>query len=196
MNEKPILFSGAMIRAILDGSKTQTRRLLKHEPQFGNPETGDDGFWRVYNGDVVVTQRKMPFVEGQQLWVRETWQTHCDQDHITPRDLPHDSAVQYPATYDHWVSKKRPGIHMPRWASRITLEVTEVRVERLQSISEEDARAEGAIRMVTDDEMKFYDDDQRGTHRCGFAGLWAHINGVASWEANPWVFVISFKRIV
>ena len=81
---------------------------------------------------------------------------------------------------------------MPRWASRLTLIFESVKVERLQEISEADARAEGAIPMTTDDFGKFYDDAKYGTHYCGFAGVWAHIHGPAAWDANPWVAAISF----
>jgi hypothetical protein len=198
--ERPILFSAPMVRAILDGSKTQTRRAINnvHEVPGVGPflNAGPKGLKRLLEGpndDVSKWPKWCPHgIVGDHLWVRETWQTHCDKDGITPRDLPPDTAVQYPATYDHWVSKKRPGIHMPRWASRITLTVTYVRVQRLQEITEEDAKAEGAIRMQMDDDGKFYQSDG-GTYRCGFSGLWAHINGADSWDADPWVWAISFR---
>ncbi len=209
MTERPILFSSAMVRAILDGSKTQTRRVAKPQPAddihphtFPNEKVqGWKSSLRHKHG--AQTAHFCPFGQaGDRLWVRETWQTHCDQDHVTPRDLPHDSAVQYPATYDHWVSKKRPAIHMPRWASRITLEVTEVRVERLQSISEADARAEGVQRyapghgFVSDTEVNI---DPGWTnfanYRRGFEAIWGEINGPDSWDANPWVWAISFRRV-
>jgi len=89
----------------------------------------------------------------------------------------------------------RPAIHMPRWASRLTLELTDVRVERLQDISEQDAIAEGADRLVMDDDGKFYE-SANGTHRCGYAGLWDHINGDGSWDENPFVWCISFRTIL
>lgn len=183
MKEKPILFSAPMVRAILDGRKTQTRRVLK------NQETLDrvgEGILRRYPRQKV----GVPVLPGDWLWVRETWQTHCDKDGITPRDLPPDTDVQYPATYDHWVSKRRPGIHMPRWASRITLLVTDVRVQRLQDISEEDAKAEGAphlTRML--DDLSIVDI----RYRASFKTLWEEINGDGSWSANPWVYALTFE---
>jgi hypothetical protein len=209
MTEHPILFSAPMVRAILDGAKTQTRRAIKPQPVWLPAKAGamcspgwswrcgsaEFNYWPDAFGFGTAIAKHCPLGQaGDHLWVRETWQTHCDQDGITPRDLSPASAVQYPATYDHWVSKKRPSIHMPRWASRITLEVTDVRAERLQDITETDAALEGAVRMAMDDESRFFADD-RGTFKCGFAGIWAHINGSGSWDANPWVWAISFKRI-
>lgn len=83
--------------------------------------------------------------------------------------------------------RRKPGIHMPRWASRLTWSVTDVRLQRLHAIDEADAQAEGALRMSMDDEAKFYETPDGGSYRCGFAGIWAHINGRDSWDANPWI---------
>jgi len=198
MNEKPILFSAPMMRATLDGSKTQTRRILKPQPIFAGGIAGgvlSNGLAVIYPeylGGPGGHHFKSRWIVGDRLWVRETWQSLVCYDHLKPSDIPVGSDVQYPATYDGWVSRRRPAIHMPRWASRISLTVTDIRVQRLQDISEEDALAEGAIRMVRDDE-KFYESD-RGTFLCGFAGIWGHINGFGSWDANPWVAAITFER--
>lgn len=248
MTERPILFSAPMVRALLDGRKTQTRRLAKGVPPKPeanchknhtqkHPEPYLDAYcsgklsewnprkmsqewcwWQVDDRQCLPTF-KAPCAPGDVLWVRETWQTHCDKDGITPRDLPHDTDVQYPATYDHWVSRKRPGIHMPRWASRISLRVTDVRIERLQDISEEDAKAEGC-------DLEWYRDEAgsgeiwpcskcKGWQVHGalganygvtevdcrscdtaagmFCELWKSINGEVSWAENPWVWAISFS---
>jgi hypothetical protein len=133
---------------------------------------------------------------GDRLWVREAWRALSKYDDWAPVRIPSDADIQCVADYPilPWDSRLRSSLHMPRWASRITLEITDVRVQRLQDITEEDAIAEGAPRCVMDDEGKFYE-STKGTHRCGFAGLWAHINGADSWEANPFVWVLSFQRI-
>lgn len=154
VKERPILFSGPMVKAILAGKKTQTRRLVK-APRGSEPSHAGVDFGCPY---------------GQlfdRLWVRESWQcNHADQDR---------SKVNYRADGRDrllWT----PSIHMPRWASRITLEVTDVRVQRLQDISEEDAKAEGA------------------EGREAFASLWDAINGNrASWASNPWTWAIGFR---
>lgn len=179
MKERPILFSGPMVRAILDGRKTQTRRIVKPQP------TNDYVTFMPLSSELVgVTKHGGPIDNrgwlhcpygktGDRLWVRETW---C------PDVEPY--TFRYKADGGEPLERWRPSIHMPRWASRITLEVVSVRVERLQDISEEDALAEG-ITLV-----------ERGTSPVDqFNKLWESINGPGSWEANPWVWVVSFKRI-
>ena len=144
MAERPILFSAPMVRAILDGRKTQTRRILNPQPIETLPRTDD----RLI--DLLV--RDSPYgATGDLLWVK-------------------------------W----KPSIYMPRWASRITLEIVSVRVERLKSISEDDAQAEGAEVPMTCDVSH--------SARNNFAQLWESINGPGSWDANPWVWVVEFKR--
>jgi hypothetical protein len=169
MADKPIIFSAPMVQALLDGRKVQTRRTVQNltfDPisqmwRFGGVNSAllfrsEDQVKSRTDG--VVSAKAAAYRKGDRLWCRENWQTHCDMDHITPRDLPHDAAVQYPATYDGWVSRVRPSIHMPRWASRLTLIVTDVRVERLQDISEADAQAEGIIyQPPTEDDLKWYE---------------------------------------
>ena len=220
MKERPILFSAPMVRALLDGSKTQTRRVIKPQPDFvgamGNPHVP----W-ITKAPGLHVFLECPYGQpGDRLWVRETWQTHGELDGITPRDLPNDLHIQHPATYDGWVSKRRPSIFMPRWASRITLEIVSVRVERLQAISEADASAEGCERMDSEREVR----DWKICPQCGgnglytaFSGsggalpdsdcfkcdtyvkryrhLWESINGAGSWDANPWVWVVEFKKV-
>ena len=185
MKERPLLFSGPMIRAILAGTKTQTRRVLKganHVSAGGAP-------LKFTGSDIREVQCPYGWI-GDRLWVRESFCPIYPQDpnYNGGRPIEYD----YQATYKHGdrlgdligVRKKwKPSIHMPRAASRITLEVTGVRVERLQDISEADAQAEG---VYTDPACPAYD---------AYAQLWDEINGTGAWDANPLVWVVEFKRI-
>ena len=177
MREIPIIFSGPNVRATLDGRKTQHRVVLKPQPS--------DGRW----GNVLI--RWSP---GDRLCVRETWSEQgCCEGEVFYRATI-DSDTDY--TPEEIVEIRwRSSTHMPKWVMRITLEVKAIRVERLQDISESDALAEGAPQCVMDDDANFYQDDIRGTFRCGFAGLWNHFNGSGAWDANPWVAVIEFERV-
>lgn len=223
--EGPILFRGAMVRAILSGSKTMTRRIAKFVPLHGanlafsglepgyygtgQPESGTVLYAR--RGDGVWDQKTerlfCPYgVPGDRLWVRETWAPDDAYNRTFYRaDADADGTVPYLVSGaggfgggvgsfrpDHW----RPSIFMPRAASRITLEVTGVRVERLHDITEDDARAEGlCFNGLT------YFVPERPTHahvepRVVFQRLWDSINGKrAPWTSNPWVWVVEFKRV-
>lgn len=176
MKERPILFSAPMVRAILDGRKTQTRRVVKGEAL----RWLNDGFTPKFVADY--QNRLCPYGKpGDHLWVRETFHTvdghsafyRADYEHNPKGDKEHGIV---------WT----PSIHMPRWASRISLKIIGVRVERLQDISEKDAWAEGC---------EGFDDDVSGgkSGYCEYAELWEEINGKGSWDANPWVWVIKFK---
>ncbi|EPY6886561.1 hypothetical protein ACXEGV_004329 [Klebsiella quasipneumoniae] len=228
MTERGMIFNADMVRAILDGRKTQTRRIMKPQPEpcprgghwwpsnvfktmlhVEDEMQNGKGGWGGLVGDAC------PFGDvGDRIWVRETFQgplfdydlmdNYCKDP--TPFEKPEfcvykADGVPAPEFYDAddelhccW----RPSIHMPRWASRILLEITDVRVERLNAISEEDARAEGII--------------DGGCLNCGepeqcgcanpepdatdaFAYLWQSIYGQDNWNANPWVWVIEFKRV-
>lgn len=212
-----------MVRAILDGRKTQTRRIVKPQP-VGTSVThnNDRTQWFGWEHGITGEALRCPYgVPGDRLWVREAWRAHVAADTIAPRNLLHvawDDPDKARIAYEEdpsalgtssWAhrGRYRPSIHMPRWASRITLEVTDVRVQRLNDISEEDAMAEG-VRRVTKDGMteKFcvYDKgDYSSTPwaemprrpRDVFAGLWESINGPGAWDANPWVWTITFKRV-
>lgn len=169
MKERPILFSAPMVRAILDGRKTQTRRVVKlRNGQYMPPsEKADINGWRQM-------LRNCPYGQpGDRLWVRET---HFDAKRLN------EGRILYRADGDVSRFGWTPSIHMPRSASRITLEVTGVRVERLQDISEADAVAEGVVW------------EQGQTAINVFETLWESINGAGSWDANPWVWVVEFKR--
>jgi hypothetical protein len=225
MSEKPILFSGVMVRAILDGRKTVTRRILKDvppppamdaihpnnhakhpEPYFDsycgdrktalNPRGMSDRWcWWTRDDRQCLPTVKVRWVPGDRLWVRETFSgLHVYDEYKWP---PSAWSSANPIWYwadgnppDGDWTKPRPSIHMPRWASRITLLVTGVQVERLQDITEADAWAEGVWNCGETDGGR-----SRGEGRSLYRSLWDHINGTGSWEANPWVVVVSFHRV-
>ncbi|HEI6714200.1 TPA: hypothetical protein SJ157_000044 [Yersinia enterocolitica] len=181
MNEKPILFNSEMVNAILSGRKTQTRRIIKldHERGMVNPVV------RGRNGEISsITCRLAPMLcplgqPGDQLWVRETFGKY----RAAPLGFVYRADGELPCgDPERWT----PSIHMPRWASRINLLITSVRVERLQDISDADASAEGCkISSMQSGECL---SDM-------FARLWKSIYGDESWQANPWVWVINFERM-
>ena len=189
VRERPILFSAPMVKAILAGRKTQTRRVVKCPNPA--PEIASLGaLWE--HG-----QLQCPYgVPGDRLWVRETWQqvtpTGNGQWHTVDTvcdGLPHRRLL-YAADADRDEPPRwRPSIFMPRWASRITLEVTSVRVKRLQEISDDDAHAEGFTLMPPLP-------PGRKPHVRYFRCLWDEINGKTHpWKSNPWVWAIEFRRI-
>lgn len=206
MKERPILFSGEMVRAILEGRKTQTRRVVK-----GIDETYrgvEDG--KVWQMDECGDCHDVPCrygLPGDRLWVKETWAWSGTDKRITPSD-PWYRATHYKG--EDFGIRWRPSIHMPRWASRITLEVVSVRVEQLQEISDADAIAEG-VQSVRD----HYGDPSVPLMHCGtvawqrydgaacaapsarlsYQSLWESINGDGAWDLNPWVWVVEFKRM-
>ena len=226
MKEHGILFKAPMVRAILEGRKTQTRRLMKFiplEPGLnlqassltlqeyfkGRPEYGyvlaSRGAGSCWNNRT--KPLLPPYAVGDRLWVRETWAQNANQ----LSDEHMDTSYVYRADGEeraldnggekHWT----PSIHMPRRASRITLEVTAVRAQRLQDISEQDAAAEGIV-TIRRSVMKHGLMDGYGlegtdpgetqtTRRYGFAALWESINGRGSWAANPYVWAYTFDRI-
>ena len=196
-----------MVRATLDDSKTQTRRIVKPKVAetlnwFGGKDGVDDDRTldellgqrieekgvRVWCADYPEEGSELIHCHygqpGDQLWVREAWSTHRCFDDRPPRDLK--GSFHYWADGEIQTGKRRPSIHMPRWASRITLEITGVRVERLQDISRGDAMAEGC---------PFPNMAQGADPRNWYADLWNSINGPDSWDANPWVWVVEFKRV-
>lgn len=273
VKDRPILFSAPMVKAILAGRKTQTRRMLQHQPHQRS-----DGTWSIFVGKRLgsltyetnqlihrqLTKDKKTllaeFTEsmgltewlsprcpygrpGERLWVRETWRCSGGPD---LRMIAYDAegvggdgcdsigrkvlSLTYEETVGRYGTHKHPSIHMPRWASRLTLEVTSVRVERLHEITEADALAEGSQPskswsgyLIVDDQglssqigenyvhgIPKVGDDWHGrkvthvqhqpsldsfTARDNFRSLWHQINGSKSWDANPWVWVVSFKRI-
>lgn len=198
MSARPILFNGAMVRAILAGAKTQTRRVVRW------PTTDDDGArvitsretgerWPYARRGLNDTPVRCPLgAPGDDLWVRETWSPRENVDPTVnvekARHYCHYAATYVGDLNSEWhpYGKWRPSIHMPRWASRLTLRVTTVRVERLHDITEGDARAEGVLTL----------EPRTGATsvRERFADLWSEVYGRESWDANPWVWVVSFNR--
>lgn len=230
IKERPILFSGAMVRSLLNCTKSQTRRAVKGlSPDMWIEETASGGFNVCYDGEPScatgvwdVPEHSRPIMcpygkPGDRLWVRESgW----ERPERTPQMMREGADTWAPYYYAAdgedgdqlraWGFKVRPSIHMPRWACRILLEVVSVRVERLQDISEEDAKAEGITRIgkeyinlgdtLFDKGPNFYTIEldggnlNRPTAKEAFQGLWESINGPGSWDANPWVWVVEFKR--
>ncbi|WP_339492447.1 hypothetical protein [Pseudomonas rhizophila] len=223
IKERPILFSAPMVRAILEDRKTVTRRVIKPQPTWdgkwfqwdGHAPNSKDG---AVGGNTIEAADLMcwssPYGKrGDQLWVRETWGLQVRRygggtgEHIVYRATNPDAIYCKSAEGREYPVKWKPSIHMPRHSSRILLEITDVRVERLQDISEEQAKAEGIVGvafrpddgwpictgyMVGPDDGK----SQLQTTAVGaFAGLWSSINGQENWDANPWVWVVEFKRV-
>ena len=187
MKERPIPFSGPMVRAILDGRKTQTRRVVK-------PRSWADKC-HIANEEYGVTFGKCPYGQpGDRLWVREAWQALAEYDHLKPSKIPQGTDVLYNADHPDmpWNSRKRNLRFMPRKFSRITLEITGIRVERLNDISDVDVIAEG-VRDLGDGVGEL--DMLYGLQKALFKNLWQSVNGPDSWAANPWVWVIEFKRL-
>ena len=215
MKERPIIFSAPMVRAILEGRKMQTRRVVK-------PVSDDDGFvlldygqgpwpYRSSDGETPMrvvkrggklyldeTPHACPYGQpGDGLWVRETFQRFTDDGEILYKADPAGAAAMNELKHDECLEARwRPAIHMPRWASRILLEVTGVRVERLADISKDDAMSEGIVSqhdggfgLADSTHYDFVDPVE------SYASLWESINGPGSWEANPWVWVVEFKRV-
>jgi hypothetical protein len=209
MKERPILFSGAMVLALLAGRKTQTRRAVKLR-EFGPSDTpGYD--WRFRDASLLWHEHpytriaeKCPHGRpGDVIWARETWAAPHAFDHLPPRMIPPGTQFHYRATEDAGGLLWRPSIHMPRWASRITLEIQDVRVERLQEITNADAIDEGAENGVSLSGLSLAQCTRLAelattglkAHRLGFAWLWESINGTGSWDANPWIWRIEFRRV-
>lgn len=213
MKERGVIFNGEMVRAILDGRKTQTRRIMKLQPEIlgsglryitESRKQNEVGkyFWCISDALGMRARSAVfacPFGDvGDRIWVRETYRVHSratdvatlvyrasvrnswtEQTHRVPV-----AVCNKPATPEKWT----PSIHMPRWASRILLEITDVRVERLRDLSEEDAKSEGIIPSAGGVLPGW-------EYRINFRDLWMDIYGTDNWEANPWVWVIEFKRV-
>lgn len=205
MKERPILFNGEMVKAILEGRKTQTRRVIKlriHEVGKISQITVDEiGVWQ---GKNPMSLMSCPYGKpGDRLWVRETFAyVSCGENDKGAIKKGENGIypigeydwdfykIRYAATEDNcdWEGGWKPSIYIPRWASRINLEITDVRVERVQDISEEDAQSEG---------VEFEENSPSYEYSGLFAHLWNSINQKRGygWDKNPWVWVIEFKRI-
>ena len=191
-----MIFNAEMVRAILDGRKTQTRRIMKVQPdtpEFGLRRIIESSianeigmyFWSQEDARGIKARSKQfscPYGDvGDHIWVRETFCAVPDNDE--PAGC---SALLYAADGNGPYGKWTPSIHMPRWASRLTLEITGVRVERLRDLSEDDAKSEG-ITPPSGGVLPGWE------YRINFRDLWMSIYGADNWEANPWVWVIEFK---
>lgn len=218
MTDRPILFSGVMVRALLAGRKTQTRRVITPQPAnsdkflgfIGIGETravfGSSGYPRSEPETV-----KIPISVGDRLWVREAWFAARSLDTTPPRDISHDADIEYDATKRSYAEigltgKPRPSMFMPRWASRVTLIVKDVKIERLQDISDADAIAEGIDRVENNyGNGPAYCDYQLGKrwdtaewYRSpvdSYHSLWDSINSKGAWDENPWVVAYTFVTI-
>lgn len=197
MKERPIIFSAPMVRAILEGKKTQTRRIMKHQVcEPGIVEIDSAGYCMIVKDNGVKIQGwHCPYGKvGEKLWVRETWSKAKSpgSSHIFYRSDGDVSGKQLAIHYIEREKNWRPSVFMPRHASRITLEITGVRVERLNDISEEDSIAEGCDESKSDSAISqgWYEKPRRA-----FMRRWEFINGAGSWAKNPWVWVIEFKRV-
>ncbi|WP_370602552.1 hypothetical protein [Citrobacter cronae] len=245
MKERGMIFNREMVRSIIDGRKTQTRRIMAIQPEHSelglrrviDSKNGRDNgkyFWSQSGACGLKMRSKMfgcPYGEvGDRIWVRETWSdvnlegspavAYRADDEVY--DLMEDESLldeggsfnyqdprvckyQFAAWHSDLISgiegNWRPSIHMPRWASRITLDITDVRVERLNGISETDAEAEGIDMEALFDSQDCYDciaDHNmtgRPTAKGAFKYLWESIYGEEGWKSNPWVWVIEFKRV-
>ena len=221
MTDRPIIFSAPMVRALLDGTKTQTRRLLKPWPgmqanwlkpevldaapschlatvdghlgaQFQHPQAGKHFQGIDIDPMSPLTWVRLPYAPGDRLYVRESVVADSTDQGAEWMAFASDRQAVWPMT--SWRKKRKsiPSIHMPRWASRLTLTVTEVRVQRLQDISEADAVAEGIINThegwATDAHGRHWGPTARDAYRI----LWNDLHGPDAWDANPWVVAVTF----
>ncbi|MFU0502978.1 hypothetical protein [Pseudaminobacter sp. NGMCC 1.201702] len=205
--DRPILFSAPMVRALLDGRKTQTRRVLSSDkPNSLFYEQWSDSYV-LDPGNQSWRDRELRYRAGDRLYVREAWRVTKTLDHVAPRDLDRTTIPEWLATDPElYQGRKRPGMHLPRWASRLTLIVTDVRVQRLQEISNEDALAEGVDPL--DWQLARYQAEFREggivsstetrNYIPAFHRLWDSLNAGRGygWDVNPWVVAITFRPIL
>lgn len=192
MKITPIIMSAPMVRAFLEGRKTQTRRIIKPQPaddiephEFPN-RSSQGWISSLKHERGGKTAHFCPYGKhGDLLWVRESFCIHKGDDKL------HKDQVSYKTEGFPFVFK--PSIHMPRWASRLTLKITEVRAERLQDISEADAIAEGISVDSSGHAIRIDDKIAWGSARGAYAALWESLHGNGAWDSNPWVWAISFK---
>jgi hypothetical protein len=222
MTERPILFSAPMVRALLDGSKTQTRRMVKPQPgehhwqtmpgyalRVSDPVACTDGRMHVRFHHTIpqnphwdkAGDASCPYGKpGDHLWVREAWRAPLAYELTKPSNIPPGTPLSYEADGGGNLprlnaGKLRPSMFMPRWASRTTLEITGVRLERLQDISDADCIAEGIGLNPSAAGVTLTFPPGASACKAGYQALWEQLNGPESWAANPHVWVIEFRRI-
>jgi len=188
MTDRPIIFSAPMVQALLAGRKSMTRRVLKPQPpEWVTRMTHEGRCGWIGSGDGHGTLMHVPYAVGDRLWCREAFsydRLDVDRCGILP---PWYWADGNPESGD-W-SRPKPSIHMPRWASRLTLIVTDVRVQRVQSITEADAVEEGVSPISEPDDRKW---EHYAPHGVAFRALWNSLHGPGAWDANPWVCALTF----
>lgn len=188
--ERPIIFKPDMVKAMLCGAKTQTRRLVK---------PNDDGRFS-YRGeerhvsDPEATKACRYGLPGDRLWVRETFYNSRGDDSM-PTYYKADQDTLMPVDFGYHQGPWSPSIYMPRWASRITLEVVSVRIARLHDITEEDAEAEGVTEVQMADGEGGFIYPKKGGYREAYQRLWNSIHEEESWQRNPWVWVVEFRKL-
>ena len=206
MKARPILFTPENAQKVHDGAKTQTRRIVKPQPPANcdKPMFDAAGYGFFYeqpdsDGDALDVWPEgsdgikcLYGMVGDRLWVREAWRVFGGLEYEYQQHLP---SVRYRGdisdALEYLQAEWRPSIHMPKWACRTWLDLTAVRVERLQDITEDDARAEGCAPVVHDKDGAV----DCGTRKTIFRQLWESIHGPGSWGENPWVWVLEFKRM-
>jgi len=202
MADKPIIFSAPMVRALIDGRKTQTRRLMPHQETLKVAYSPIVSGIRIFNYAGEEEISRPPVKVGDRLYVREHWRTADAYDDLSPSQMGGEEPVIYLAddTLETWgwrndfvPGRFRQAMHMPRWASRLTLTVTDVRVQRLQEISAADSIAEG-VQCGTCEFMNTSACNGRGCFAsiAAFQALWNSLHGPDAWDANPWVAAYSF----
>lgn len=213
MTDRPVLFSGQMVRANHAGLKNQTRRVLKR-PSWAAPiidaEQDADGVWGMPSKNGCWSPLPIPQI-GDRLWVREAWRSTIAYDDLAPRDMGGEEPIRYEAD-GHWetwgwtdhgrTGRHRQGMHMPRWASRTTLVVIDVRVQRVQEISEADAIAEGCRPYWDNDNPDILYGPNGTAHEMAplkgpvddFRNLWDSLNAARGygWDQNPWVTATTY----
>lgn len=200
--ERPMLFSAPMVQALIAGRKTQTRRVAKPRGQTSLLALEEDGsdFWAdsyvLDPGNAEWLARSAPAHVGETMYVREAFRVSRAFDDLKPSDVHPDNTVHYeadPGPRPEKAGKLRPGIHMPRWASRIERTVVSVRLERLNDCSPEDAKAEGLEWVAPTYGIPGVAACWHGDPRAAYAALWDYINGAGAWDLNPRVWVIEFS---
>lgn len=198
MTDRPIIFSGPMVRALLDGRKTMTRRLAYDKKGNATVWSKLQLLLSLGTADHRRLARTNGLRVGDRLWVRENWRVpgDCSAELSSTSTCVGPEDLEFAADFtgmDFDMRRWRPSIHIPRWGSRITLEVTAVKIEKLQAISEQDCKAEGCVSVDMATGRECILDPGMGSYYIHFAAIWTNLHGQPSWDDNPEVVAISFK---